>query len=145
MPTGNDFRSSILRYLCPTKASSLEKFWCRHFMWLVVKASPNQKIWVRQWIGDRLKKTFEDLFFFFGEHLRLCPWSLASSIPVLGLKRVCPRKAVLGPGFFLCPWPRTLCPRFHLCWRGEGGLLFKVGIMVTKHVIAIKRSDEGQK
>ena len=23
--------------------------------------------------------------FFFGEHLRLCPWSVASSIPVLGL------------------------------------------------------------
>ena len=41
-------------------------------------------------------KTF---FFFFGEHLRLCPWSLAlaSSIPVLGLESVCPRKG--------CPWP----------------------------------------
>ena len=38
-------------------------------------------------------------FFFFGEHLRLCPWSsaLASSIPVLGLKSVCSRKG--------CPWP----------------------------------------
>ena len=37
--------------------------------------------------------------FFFGEHLRLCPWSLAlaSSIPVLGLESVCPRKG--------CPWP----------------------------------------
>ena len=35
--------------------------------------------------------------FFFGEHLRLRPWSLASSIPVLGLKSVCPRKG--------CPWP----------------------------------------
>ena len=40
----------------------------------------------------------QDLFFFFfGEHLRLCPWSLASSIPVLGLESVCPRKG--------CPWP----------------------------------------
>ena len=38
--------------------------------------------------------------FFFGEHLRLCPWSLAlaSSIPVLGLESVCPRKG--------WPWPR---------------------------------------
>ena len=38
--------------------------------------------------------------FFFGEHLRLCPWSLAlaSSILVLGLESVCPRKG--------CPWPR---------------------------------------
>ena len=64
--------------------------------------------------GDRLKKFCADLFFFcffgfgdrlknfcdFGEHLRLCPWSLAlaSSIPVLGLESVCPRKG--------CPWPR---------------------------------------
>ena len=49
--------------------------------------------------GDRLKNFCEDLFFF-GEHLRLCPWSLAlaSSIPVLGLESVCPRKG--------CPWPR---------------------------------------
>ena len=37
--------------------------------------------------------------FFFGEHLRLCPWSLAlaSSLPVLGLESVCPQKG--------CPWP----------------------------------------
>ena len=50
-------------------------------------------------VGDRLKNFCEDLFFF-GEHLRLCPWSLAlaSSIPVLGLESVCPRKG--------CPWPR---------------------------------------
>ena len=59
----------------------------------------------------------------FLKHLRLCPWSLAlaSSIPVLGLESVCPRKAVLGLGlgFFLCPWPwpRALCPRLHLCCR----------------------------
>ena len=58
------------------------------------------------------KKIFEDVFF--GEHLRLCPWpraflSLASRGSVLG-------KAVLGLGFFLCPWPwpRALCPRLHL-------------------------------
>ena len=29
--------------------------------------------------------------------MRLCPWSLASSIPVLGVESVCPRKG--------CPWP----------------------------------------
>ena len=56
----------------------------------------NQKFWLRLQIGDCLKKIFEDLFI--GEHLRLCPWSLASSIPVLSLERVCPRKG--------CPWPR---------------------------------------
>ena len=41
------------------------------------------------------EKTFED--FFFEKQLRLCPWYLASSIPVLGLESVCPRKG--------CPWP----------------------------------------
>ena len=42
--------------------------------------------------------------------------ALASSIPVLGLERVYPGKAVLGKDF-LCPWPwpRALCPRLHLC------------------------------
>ena len=52
-------------------------------------------------IGDRLKNFFEGvlfLFFIFREHQRLCPWPLASSIPVLSLERVCPRKG--------CPWPR---------------------------------------
>ena len=56
----------------------------------------------------------EDLFFHFGEHLRLV--SLALSIPVLDLE-----KSVLGLGlgFFLYHWPRlrTLCPRLHLCPR----------------------------
>ena len=70
--------------------------------------------------GDRLKNFCEDLFFFFLESTCACvldPWpraflSLASRVSVLG-------KAVLGLGlgFFLCPWPwpRALCPRFHLC------------------------------
>ena len=51
----------------------------------------------RVFFEDRLKNFCEDLFF--AEHLRLCPWSLAlvSSIPVLGLKSVCPQKG--------CPWP----------------------------------------
>ena len=55
--------------------------------------------WKTFFRGDRLKHFCEDLFLFFGEHLRLCPWSLAlaSSIPVLGLESVCPRKG--------CPWP----------------------------------------
>ena len=63
----------------------------------------------------------EKLFWrhFFLEHLRLCPWSLAltSSILVLGLERVCPRKGCPWPRIFLCPWPwpRALCPRLHLC------------------------------
>ena len=60
---------------------------------------------------------------FFGEHLRLCSWSLASSIPVLGCERFCPRQGCPWPWprIFLCPWPwpRGLCPRLHLwCFQG---------------------------
>ena len=44
------------------------------------------------------KKFWRPFFFLLGEHLRLCPWSLASNNPVLGLERVCPRKS--------CSWPR---------------------------------------
>ena len=53
----------------------------------------------------------------------LCSWSLAlaSSIPVLGLDRVCPRKGCPWPWIFLRPWPRALCPRLHL-WP----LLFRI-------------------
>ena len=72
----------------------------------------------RLFFRDRLKKNFDHLFF--GEHLRLCPWSLAlaSSISVLGLERVCPRKGCPWPWprIFLCPWPRALCPRLHFWW-----------------------------
>ena len=51
----------------------------------------------------RLKKNFEDLFF--GKHLHLCSWSLASRGSVLG-------KSALGLELFLCPWPwpRALYP-----------------------------------
>ena len=52
--------------------------------------------------GDRLKKFCEDLFFFFFLESTcalgvLGPWPWLSSIPVLGLESVCPRKG--------CPWP----------------------------------------
>ena len=59
--------------------------------------------------GDRLKNFFEDLFFFLESTCALCPWSLAlaSSIPVLGLESVCPRKG--------CPWP---WPRIFFCVLG---------------------------
>ena len=93
-------------------SEALEKFFGKRFLVEIAR-----KIFV---------KTFFFLFFFrdrlknfcdFGEHLRLCPWSLAlaSRVSVLG-------KAVLGLGlgFFLCPWPwpRALCPRLHL-WLTE--------------------------
>ena len=61
---------------------ALEKFLENVFLW----RSPEKFLWRP--------------FFFFGEYLCLCPWSLAlaSSIAVLGLESVCPRKG--------CPWPR---------------------------------------
>ena len=63
------------------------------------------------------EKNFEDLSFL-RTRWRQCPWSLAlaSSISVLGLERVCPRKGCPWPLIFLCPWPwpRALCPRLHL-------------------------------
>ena len=77
---------------------ALEKFFGKRFF-VFVKTF---------FFGDRLKNFCEDLFFF-GEHLRLYPWSLALSILVLGLESVCPRKGCPWP------WPRALCPRLHLC------------------------------
>ena len=106
VPAGNnDFRSSILRYLCPTKTSFLEIFRWRHFMWLWFGPPPIKNSGYAYEL-EIAWKTFLKTFFFL-EHLRLCPWSLAlaSSIPVLGLDRVCPRKG--------CPWPRALSSRLH--------------------------------
>ena len=72
--------------------------------------------------GDRLKNFCEDLFFF-GEYLCLCPWSmaLASSIPVLGLESVCPRKG--------CPWP---WPRiFYVSLALASSLVFSTPPLLT--------------
>ena len=56
-------------------------------------------------------------FFFFLEST--CAWSLALSIPVLGLECVCPRKSCPWLRIFLCPWPRALCSRLHLWQVGQ--------------------------
>ena len=40
--------------------------------------------------------------------------SLASSIPDLGLKRVCPQKRCSWLRIFLCSWPCELCPQLRL-------------------------------
>ena len=97
--------------------------------------------WKTFFSGDRLKNFCEDLFFFFflESTCALWPWSLAlaSSIPVLGLESVCPRKGCPWPWpriFFLCPWPwpwpRALCPRLHL-WQ----LLFSTILTFTNDII----------
>ena len=108
--------SSPGKLACPRLEDS-SIFWIVKILWSAWKI-----FWKTFFCGDRLKnfcefedrlKNFCEDFFFFGEHLRLCPWSvaLASRVSVLG-------KAVLGLGFFLCrwPWPRALCPRLHL-WQ----------------------------
>ena len=59
-------------------------------------------------------KIFVKTFFFFWRALALVSLALASSIPVLGLESVCPRKGCPWPWIFLCPWPRALCSRLHL-------------------------------
>ena len=103
--------SSPRKLACPRLEDSTI-FWKVKILWSGWKI-----IWKAFFRGDRLKNFCEDLFFFFfGDRLKnfcedlffffflestcaLCPWSLAlaSSIPVLGLESVCPRKG--------CPWP----------------------------------------
>ena len=94
---------------CPVLGSSTTLF----FELLKFCKWPEKNFW-RLFFGHRLKKIF--LKTLFCEHLRLCTCSLASSIPVLGLERVCPRKSCPWPWIFLCHWPgpRALCPRLHL-------------------------------
>ena len=86
------------------------------FFWDLLK-NCREDLFFFFFFGDRLKIFSEDLFFFL-ESTCVCvlgSWpraflSLSSRVSVLG-------KAVLGLGLgiFLCPWPRALCPRFHLC------------------------------
>ena len=96
----NDFRSSILRYLCPTKTFYLKNFddviscdlWFRP---PTIKNSGYVNELEIAW--KKFLKTF-----FFGNRLRLCPWpwpraflSLASRGSVLGKAVLC-----LSLGFF---------------------------------------------
>ena len=105
---GLDLEVSSPRKLACPRLEDSSIFWIVKILWSAWKM-----FWKTFFRGDRLKNFCEDLFFWdiaweifvktfffvFGEHLRLCPWSLAlaSSIPVLGLESVCPRKG--------CPWP----------------------------------------
>ena len=98
-------RSSPRKLACP-RLEDRTTFWIVKILWSAWKI-----LWKTFFCGDCLKN-FSEALFFIGEHLRLCPWSLASRVSVLG-------KAVLGLRFFLCPWPWVLCPRLHL-WRKPG-------------------------
>ena len=48
----------------------------------------------------------------------LGPWPWPQAFLSLASRGSVLAKAVLGLGlgFFLCPWPRALCPRLHLCY-----------------------------
>ena len=104
--------SSPRKLACPRLEDSTI-FWKVKILWSGWKI-----FWKACFRGDRLKNFCEDLFFFFffleiawkifvktffffflESTCALCPWSLAlaSSILVLGLESVCPRKG--------CPWP----------------------------------------
>ena len=106
--------SSPRKLACPRLEDSTI-FWKVKILWSGWKI-----FWKAFFRWDRLKNFCEDLFFFFlrspdflESTCALCPWSLAlaSSIPVLGLESVCPRKG--------CPWPWPW-PRFFFCVLGLG-------------------------
>ena len=86
--------SSPRKLACPRLEDS-SIFWIVKILWSAWKFFGKLFLW--RSLEKFLWRPF--FFFFFGEHLRLCPWSLAlaSSIPVLGFESVCPRKG--------CPWP----------------------------------------
>ena len=120
--------SSPRKLACPRLEDSTI-FWIIKILWSAWKI-----LWKTFFRGDRLKNFCEDLFlffeiawkifvktFFFSESTCACvlgpwPWpraflSLASRVSVLGKADL---GLGLGLGFFLCPWPRALCPRPHL-------------------------------
>ena len=108
------------------EASSPRKLACPRLedsaiFWIVKFCGGLEKFFGKRVFVEIARKIFVKTFcFFFLESTCACvlgpwPWpraflSLASRVSVLG-------KAVLGLGlgFFLCPWPRALCPRLHLC------------------------------
>ena len=117
--------SSPRKLACPRLEDS-SIFWKVKILWSGWKI-----FWKTFCSGDRLKNFCEDLFFFFGEHLRFvslvlglglehsCPWPrecLSSERLSLALASDFFCVLGLGLGFFLCPWPwpRALCPRLHL-------------------------------
>ena len=118
--------SSPRKLACPRLEDSTI-FWNVKILWSAWKI-----FWKTFFSGDRLKNFCEELFFCFfcGDRLKnfcedlffFVSLALVSSIPVLGLESVCPRKGCPWPWprIFLCPWPWpwALCPRLHL-WYGK--------------------------
>ena len=135
--------SSPRKMACPRLEDSTI-FWIVKILWSAWKI-----FWKTFFCGDRWKNFCKDLFFFL-ESTCTCvlgprPWprafvSLASRVSVLG-------KAVLGLGFFLCPWPRALCPRLRLCYlhkrweRGMYSFLTLPNSMSTKRKRLSQKAD----
>ena len=117
--------SSPRKLACPRLEDS-SIFWIVKISWSAWKI-----FWKTFFCGDRLKNFCEDLFFFFGDRLKNFwrPFSFLEStcacVLGLGLEHSCPwpreclfserLSLALASDFFLCPWPRALCPRLHLC------------------------------
>ena len=90
--------------------------WKPFFFWKTIEIS-----WKICDLFERRPFFFFFFFFFFLQNTcALCPWSLAlaSNIPILGLKRACPREVGPWPRILLYSWPwfRTSCSRLHL-WK----------------------------
>ena len=86
--------SSPRKLACPRLEDSTI-FWNVKILWSAWKSFlENVFLW-----RSLEKFLWRPFFFFLESTCALCPWSLAlaSSIPVLGLESVCPRKG--------CPWP----------------------------------------
>ena len=100
--------SSPRKLACPWLEDSTI-FWIVKILW------SGWKIFGKRFFVEIAWKIFVKTFFFFSESTCACvlglwPWaflSLAWRVSVFG-------KAVLDLGFFLCPWPRALCPWLHL-------------------------------
>ena len=84
-------------------------------------------------VDRRSPENFLKTFYFVGEHLRLCPWflTLASSIFVLGLESVCPRKGCTRPW----SWPRIVFVSLAL------GLVSSTPPLVIMHAFIAPRCD----
>ena len=104
--------SSPRKLACPRLEDS-SIFWIVKILWSAWKI-----FWENVFLWRSLEKFLWRPFFFWRA------LALVSMVLGLGLEHSCPwprkcpvrGKAVLGLGFFLCPWPwpRALCPRLHL-------------------------------
>ena len=109
--------SSPRKLACPQLEDSTI-FWIVKILWSAWKI-----FWKTFFLWRSLEKFLWRPFFFWRA------LALVSLVLGLGLESVCPRKGCPWPWprIFLCPWPRALCPRLHLCPLGPNLNLFPKG------------------